>query len=84
MPTPAQILLTNSTLISGTPWEHLNAQKISIGSGVINYTIMSGLEVEMECTKLDLEIDIPQLDVEVDIYDFELGLSPVNFELELS
>jgi hypothetical protein len=26
MPTPAEILLENSTLNSGTPWEHLNAQ----------------------------------------------------------
>ncbi len=66
MPTPAEILLENSTLQSGTPWEHLNAQEGGEGTGPI--LIVGEVEIDTIQDVVDIDI-IDTVSIEVDLPD---------------
>jgi len=61
MPTPAEVLLENSTLNTGTPWEHLCNQ--AAGSG--GFTIADLVEVEVMDAEIDIEME-EEISVEVE------------------
>jgi hypothetical protein len=62
MATAWEVLKQNSTLVSGTAWEHLNNQ-LPGDEGF--YTLVDGLEVQMT-DGYDIEVDTPSYDIEVE------------------
>ncbi len=69
MPTPAEALLEHSTLVSATPWEHLNSQQS--GGGSIDAVGPSTANIDWTSVTADSDyalstnIDIPSLDADI-------------------
>ena len=80
MTTPAEILLDNSTLLTGTPWEHLNAQEGGVGGFL---TLSDGLEIEVDSMEYSLEIETEEFEVEVETTEFEIEIETTEFEVEI-
>ena len=81
MATAWEILTGNSTLPSGTAWEHLNNQQGGSGVGVV---LLDGLEVEMEERHVDVEVDLSALDVEVETQELDVEIETNEYEVEIS
>lgn len=64
-------LIANSSTLSGTAWDHLNAQ-----TG-------GGDQVIIHADGLDMEIDQVDFTVEVDAGTIEVELSEINFSIEI-
>lgn len=56
-----EILTSNSTLPSGTAWQHLNSQGGGGGSGVI---VNDGIDVEVNTMNVEIELDASTLEIE--------------------
>lgn len=80
MPTPAEILLENSSLDSGTPWDHLNNQLIGSGTGII---LHDGLELLMNNTEFELTVDTGDMDIELEPVEYTVEDSTEELILEI-
>ena len=67
-----EILVANSSLVSGDVWEHLNAQEGGTGENVYADNI------DIEVTMADIDIDIEVLDIDIDIEQ-----EPISIDIEI-
>ena len=75
-----EIILVNSTLVSGDAWEHLNAQE---GGGISTYTILSdGLYVNMTTNDSTVELDSTSFNIDVDVSDIIIDVDQSPIEVE--
>jgi hypothetical protein len=81
MATAWEVLKQNSTLVSGTAWEHLNNQEGG-GEGIF-YTLVDGLEVEMSECDVDVEIIPTSVEVEIDNNEIEVEIEVNEFTVEV-
>ena len=74
-----QILTGNSSLISGTAWQHLNAQQ---GGGAVTLNIYGETVAELEAA-MDAELESGELSVELESAELSAELqADIEAELE--
>lgn len=73
-----QILTANSTLPSGTAWQHLNNQA---GGGVV---VNDGIDVEVNTMNVEIELDVTVLEIEASDAPITVEFSnePIVLEVE--
>jgi len=79
MATAWEVLITNSTIPSGTAWEHLNNQ----GGAGTGFYLIDGLEVLMDNDCIEAEVDLELLTVEVDSDNIEVEVDLDDIEVEI-
>lgn len=72
-----EILTSNSTLLTGDAWEHLNAQGGSGGTYMIE-----NIDIEYSLENMDIEIVQP-IDIEYDNSTYELEVIDNNIDIEV-
>ena len=57
-----KILIANSTLPTGTAWQHLNSQ--GGGGGTSGIIVNDGIDVEVDTVTVEIELDASALEIE--------------------
>ena len=74
-----QVLTNNSSLTSGTAWQHLNAQQ---GGGPVTLVIYDQIEAVM-MADIEASIDKPELEAVIESADIAATVDPdIGSELE--
>jgi len=81
MATAWEVLKSNSTLLSGTAWDHLNNQAGGGGPATLSY--IEGWDLEIEDMEYALQIDDQEVVLEIEDSDLVLELDSDDVDLEV-